>query len=77
MPAVRAASAENTCCMLLLGNGFAPAKDLSAAIAEQRRRARQPGPTVIPVDMRDWEALFPPDTPPVVRTLLERLRSGR
>ena len=75
--AARAVQADEAVCLMLLGNGLAPAKELSAAISEQRRRARQAGPVVIPVDMRDWEALFPPDTPSVVRTIVERLRSGR
>ena len=73
---IRALSPDETVCLLLLGSGLSPAKELSAAISEQRRRARKAGPVVVPVDMRDWESLFPPDTPPVVRTLLDRLRSG-
>lgn len=77
MPAARAVSAEETVCLLLLGNGLAPAKELSLAVSVLRRRSRQAGAVVIPVDMRDWEALFPPDTPTVVRTLLDRLRTGR
>ena len=78
MPAFRAGGASTeTLCLLLLGNGVAPAKELSVAVSEQRRRARQIGPVVVPVDMRDWDALFPPDTPTIVRSLLERLRSGR
>lgn len=77
MAAARTAAGDETVCLLVLGNGLAPAKELSAAISEQRRRARKSGPVVIPVDMRDWDALFPPDTPTVVRTLLERLRTGR
>jgi hypothetical protein len=76
-PAMRAMTTDETVCLLLLGNGLSPAKELSAAISELRRKARKVGPVVIPVDMRDWEALFPPDTPTIVRTLLERLRSGR
>ena len=76
--AVRAAgSADEVSCLLLLGNGLSPAKELSTAISEQRRRTRQVGPVVIPIDMRDWEALFPADTPTLVRTLLEHLRKGR
>ena len=74
-PAARLAASDEIVCLLLLGNGLSPAKELSAAISEQRRRIRKVGPVVIPVDMRDWEALFPPDTPAVVRSLLERLRA--
>ena len=75
-PAARAVTDDETVCLLLLGNGLSSAKELSNAISEQRRRTRKVGPVVIPVDMRDWEALFPPDTPAVVRSLLERLRAG-
>ena len=77
MPATRAVALDDACCLLLLGKGLASPKELSVAVSEQRRRSRQAGPVVIPVDMRDWEALFPPDTPTIVRALLERLRSGR
>ena len=77
MPAIRASSAEESVCLLLLGNGLAPARELSLSVSELRKRSRQAGAVVVPVDMRDWEALFPPDTPGVVRTLLERLRTGR
>ena len=77
MPAVRAGSAGESVCLLLLGNGLAPARELSRSVSELRTRSRQAGAIVVPVDMRDWEALFPPDTPGVVRTLLERLRIGR
>ena len=73
---MRALTPDETVCLLLLGSGLATAKELSVAISEQRRRARKVGPIVVPVDMRDWESLFPPDTPPVVRTLLERLRTA-
>jgi len=31
---------------------------------------------VVPVDVRDWEALFPPDAPASVRAIIQRLRSG-
>ena len=59
--AVKAAKGTDPVCLLLLGNGgMAPARDLAVAIAEQRRKSRAPGPVLIPVDVRDWEALFPP-----------------
>ena len=76
-PAIRAsAQKEEIVCLLLLGNGLASARDLSSAVSEQRRKTRQNGPVVVPVDMRDWEALFPPETPMIVRSLLDRLRQG-
>ena len=76
MPAARTVVDGETVCLVLMGNGVSPAKQLSSAISEQRHRSRKTGPVVVPVDMRDWEALFPPETPAVVRSILERLRTG-
>jgi curved DNA-binding protein CbpA len=68
---------DATLCVLLMGPGLAPAKDLATAISEQRRKARNAGPVLVPVDVRDWEALFPPDTPALVRSLIQRLREEK
>jgi hypothetical protein len=54
----------------------APAGELAAGVTEQRRRSRAPGPVLVPVDVRDWEALFPPETPSSVRAVIQRLREG-
>ena len=67
----------STCVLLLVGSGLAPSRDLSAAVNEMRRKSRGAGPILVPVDMRDWEALFPPDTPGPIRSLLKRLKDGR
>ena len=56
---------------------LAPEKDLAAAVSEQRRRSRNAGPVLVPVDVRDWEALFPPDTPGAVRSIIQWLREGK
>jgi hypothetical protein len=75
--AVRSKSPDHVRVLLLLGaGGMAPTKDLSAAIAEQRRKTRGTAPVVVPVDVRDWEALFPPETPDAVRAIMQRLREG-
>jgi curved DNA-binding protein CbpA len=74
--ALKAGAGDATLCMMLIGQGLAPARELAAAVAEQRRRSRNPGPIVVPVDFRDWEALFPPETPSSVRALVERLRQA-
>jgi hypothetical protein len=66
-----------TCVLLLVGSGLAPARELSAAVTEMRRKSRGAGPILVPVDVRDWEALFPPDTPGPVRALIQRLKDGR
>jgi hypothetical protein len=74
--AVRAGGPDRMVCLLLLGHGLAPARELAAKIAEQRRRTRQVAPVVVPVDTRDWTALLPPETPSAVRKLLDRLKLG-
>ena len=75
--ALRASSPDHLRVLLLLGAaGMAPTRDLAAAVAEQRRKTRGAAPVVVPVDVRDWEALFPPDTPDVVRVIMQRLREG-
>jgi hypothetical protein len=73
-PALRLGAVDETLCLMLLGSGLDPARDLSVAVSDLRRKTRKAGPVVIPVDVRDWEALFPPETPATVRALLERLR---
>jgi hypothetical protein len=75
-PALRLGAVDETLCLMLLGSGLDPARDLSVAVSDMRRKTRKTGPIVIPVDVRDWEALFPPETPASVRALLERLRQG-
>jgi curved DNA-binding protein CbpA len=75
--AMKARSADATLCVLLVGSGLAPSKDLATAINEQRRKSRNAGPVLVPVDVRDWEALFPPETPASVRALIQRLREER
>jgi curved DNA-binding protein CbpA len=70
---VRAPGADG-CAVLLLGQGVAPARDLAAAVSELRRKSRGAGPLIVPVDVRDWDALFPPETPAAVRSLIQRLK---
>jgi len=65
------------CAVILVGPGLAPARDLAAAVSEQRRKARGAGPLLVPVDVRDWDALFPPETPGAVRSLIQRLKDGK
>ena len=74
--ALKAGAAKATVCIMLMGQGVAPANELAASIAEQRRKSRNAGPTLIPLDFRDWDALFPPDTPALARAVVERLRQG-
>ena len=75
--ALRLGKPDVIVCVLLLGASLLPARDLAAAIAEQRRKSRQAAvPLLVPVDTRDWDALIPPDTPGTVRKLLDRLKLG-
>lgn len=76
--AAKAQAADATLCVLLVGPGMAPARDLASAVSEQRRKGRTTGgPVLVPVDVRDWEALFPPETPAPVRSLIQRLKDER
>jgi hypothetical protein len=75
--ALKAKAPDAILCVLLMGPGLAPAKDLATAISEQRRKTRNAGPVLVPVDVRDWEALFPPDTPAIVRSLIQRLKDDQ
>ncbi|HEX5473778.1 MAG TPA: DnaJ domain-containing protein [Vicinamibacterales bacterium] len=72
----RAGTSGTPVCVLLMGPALAPQQDLAAAVSAQRRRSRSQGPVLVPVDVRDWEALFPPDTPAVARAAIQRLRAG-
>ena len=72
--AIKAKTPDAILCVLLVGAGMAPSRDLATAVSEQRRKSRNTGPVLVPVDVRDWDALFPPDTPAPVRALIQRLR---
>lgn len=74
--ALRARAAAASVCIMLVGQAIAPANELAAAIAEHRRRSRNTGPPVVPVNFRDWGALLPPETPALARSIVERLRQG-
>jgi curved DNA-binding protein CbpA len=71
------AASQDDICIFLISSEVSPSSELADAIAEQRRRpARTPKITLIPVDMRDWDARMPVDAPAVAKQLMERLRSG-
>ena len=75
--AVRATAKDQDACALLLGVGLAPSKVLAAAVTGQRRKTRTAGPVLVPVDVRDWDALLPPEVPASVRAILQALREFR
>ena len=65
-------------CVFLMGPAVAPAGALATAIAEQRRRPMNAGGTLVmvPVNTNTWAAHVPNDAPPVVKSLLTRLKSA-
>jgi curved DNA-binding protein CbpA len=70
------ASPKDEICVLLLGSSVAPPCELADAIAEQRRRNRTAKVTLVPIDVRTWDAHMPLDAPAVCKDLLTRLKSG-
>lgn len=64
--------------VFLMGPAVAPAGELAAAIADSRRRPMLAGGKLhlVPVNTRNWNAHVPADAPPVVKSLLSRLKSA-
>jgi curved DNA-binding protein CbpA len=64
-------------CVFLMGPAMAAAGELASAIAGQRKKPMPAGGKVImiPVSTRNWNAHIPTDAPPVVKSLLTRLKS--
>jgi hypothetical protein len=64
--------------VFVMGPAVAPAGELAAAITEQRRKPIPGGGklVLVPVNTRSWNAHVPNDAPPVVKSLLERLKSA-
>jgi hypothetical protein len=65
-------------CVFVMGPSVAPAGELATAIAEQRRRAMPAGGklVMVPVNTRTWAAHVPNDAPPLVKSLLTRLKTA-
>jgi len=65
-------------CVFLMGATVAPARELAAAIAEQRRKPLPGGGklVMVPVNATTWIAHVPHDAPPFVKSLLGRLQSA-
>jgi curved DNA-binding protein CbpA len=70
-------SAADDVCVFLMGSALAPAGELAAEIASQRRRQPEGRLTLIPVDARNWDAHIPTNAPAIAKTLLARLKTGR
>jgi curved DNA-binding protein CbpA len=64
--------------VFLMGPAVAPAGELAAAIADSRRRPMLAGGKLhmVPVNTRNWNAHVPADAPPVVESLVSRLKSA-
>ncbi|OFW49578.1 MAG: hypothetical protein A3G77_16030 [Acidobacteria bacterium RIFCSPLOWO2_12_FULL_68_19] len=62
-------------CIFLMGPSVAPAGELARAIAEERRKPAPGRFTLVPLNTRNWGAHIPNDAPPVVKSLVGRLRS--
>jgi hypothetical protein len=65
-------------CVFLMAPKVAPARDLAAAMTEQKRKPMPAGGKLImvPVNTVNWAAHIPTDAPDVVKSLLTRLKSG-
>jgi curved DNA-binding protein CbpA len=65
-------------CVFLMGQSMAPRGELAAAVADARKKPMPAGGKLImiPVNTRTWDGLVPQDAPPVVKSLLTRLKSS-
>lgn len=64
-------------CVFLFGPAIAAPRELADAITANRRKAQRGAKvTIIPIDVRNWDAHMPVDAPPIAKDLLARLRSG-
>lgn len=64
-------------CVFVMGPVVAPAGALAAAIAEQMRKPTPGGKLfMVPVNTNTWSAHVPNDAPPVIKSLLTRLKSS-
>jgi hypothetical protein len=65
-------------CVFVVGPVVAPAGELAAAIKKERAKPAPAGGrmVVVPVNSRNWHAHIPMDAPPVVKSLVERLKSA-
>ena len=69
-------SQRDLCVIFLMGPAIAPAGELAAAISESRRQPTATKLLMVPVNTRTWSAHVPTDAPPVVKSLLARLKSA-
>jgi hypothetical protein len=74
----RIASKGNAIALLLIGDQLGPAGELARAIEDARKKSPKTHDRIfpVPIDMRDWSAKIPLNTPDTIRTLVERLKSS-
>jgi len=69
-------SQRDTCLVFLMGPAIAPAGELAAALKEAMRQPTRTKLVMVPVNTRTWSAHVPNDAPPLVKSLLARLKSA-
>ena len=69
-------SQRELCIVFLMGPAIAPAGELAAALNEARRKPTSTKLVMVPVNTRTWNAHVPTDAPPLVKSLLTRLKSS-
>ena len=69
-------SQRDTCIIFLMGPAIAPAGELAAAVKDAQRKPTTTKLVMVPVNTRTWSAHVPNDAPPVVKSLLARLKSS-
>jgi len=69
-------SQRELCIIFLMGPSIAPAGELAAAIKDSQRKPTSTKLLMVPVNTRTWSAHVPTDAPPVVKSLLARLKSA-
>ena len=70
--------AQRDLVVFLMGPAVSPAGELATSIAEQRRKPMVAGGKLfmVPVNTRTWAAHVPADAPPVIKSLVSRLKSA-
>jgi hypothetical protein len=71
------AKAPNGVCVLLLGAQIGSRFDLAETLADYRKRRSPTAVFLVPIDVRNWQALLPPDAPPAARAVVQRLQTGK
>jgi hypothetical protein len=69
-------SQRELCIIFLMGPAIAPAGELAAAIKESQRKPTSTKLLMVPVNTRTWNAHVPNDAPPLVKSLLARLKAA-